>query len=308
MKIVSWNVNGLRSLKKKIGVIITELEADVACFQETKITKELMTEELAIVDGYRSYFSYSRARAGYSGVVIYCRRGLQPEHATDSLITKLDSEDDLSFSLPADTLKCLDNEGRTLIAQFRLQDEGKEKSLLTLINLYCPCVTGETEGRELFRLQFLQTLEERIKQLQKISYVIVLGDINISHKVIDSCDPGDTEEFLSQPHRQWLDKMLTPGPGALIDTYRVLHPCTKYAYTCWNTKLNARQTNFGTRIDYILLDGRLREHLKSAEVMAKYMGSDHCPVQAEITNINVKPSVKPRLSVVATYLRLNNRS
>ncbi|XP_067938949.1 DNA-(apurinic or apyrimidinic site) endonuclease 2-like [Watersipora subatra] len=295
MKLVSWNVNGIRSLWKDVRLTLDELGADIACFQETKITKDMMMEELAIIPEYRSYFSYCRTRAGYSGVVTYCKRAIQPVDATDSLIGALSSgEGELTFSLSPDVLKALDCEGRTVITQHQLSEPVEGKSLLSVINVYCPCVTGEKDGRETFRLQFLQTLEERVVQLQKVSHVLVVGDLNISHRPIDHCDPGDETEFVEQPHRQWLNRMLDTEAGLLTDTYRVLHPDKKFVFSCWNTKIGARQTNYGSRIDYILLDQRIKHCVTSADVLSKYLGSDHCPVSV-VLSLDMQPSSQPPL-------------
>lgn len=290
MKIVSWNVNGIRSLSKDMGTILEELGADIACFQETKISKDQVTENLAIVHGYRSYFSYCKRKAGYSGVVTYCKNSMQPMRAADSLTAALQDEtlDSKDFTIPESELKSLDNEGRCVITQHLLKEPIEGKSTLTVFNLYCPCVSGEVDGREQFRLQFLQLLEERVRQLKKTSFVILTGDMNVAHKIIDHCDPGDENLFADEPHRLWFDRIVGAS-GCLIDTYRHLNPQTKFAYTCWNTRTNARQTNAGTRIDYVLLDSDLKQCLVNAEVHAKYYGSDHCPVSACL-EVGVTPS------------------
>lgn len=275
-------------MTKNLSETLKELDADVACFQETKITKDMMTETLAMVDGYRSYFSYCKKRAGYSGVVTYCKRSIQPLNAVDNLSNSMGDDDKVEFSLSSDILKSLDCEGRAVITQHQLTEPIADKNVLSIVNVYCPCVSGEMSGREKFRMDFLLMLEERLVSLATYSHIVLLGDINIAHKVIDHCDPGEENLFYDEPHRLWFNKLIGES-GMLVDSYRHLSPEKRFAYTCWDTKTSARQTNFGTRIDYVLIDKEMLRTLKQADVHSKYMGSDHCPVSI-VLDLKITPS------------------
>lgn len=121
--------------------------------------------------------------------------------------------------------------------------------------------------------------------------VIVLGDMNVSHRLIDHCEPEDILNFSKTPSRVWFNSFLCDGGGNFIDTFRRLYPDREKSFTCWNTKLNARLNNYGTRIDYILINSELSETLIDCIIMSDVYGSDHCPVKA-VLNINVVPSVK----------------
>lgn len=119
--------------------------------------------------------------------------------------------------------------------------------------------------------------------------VIVLGDLNVSHRLIDHCEPEDVTNFSKTPPRQWLDGFLSGGK--FVDAFRHLYPTKEKSFTCWNTKLNARVNNYGTRIDYILLSSGLVSTLAECEIMVDFQGSDHCPVRAHLA-LELKPSDK----------------
>lgn len=121
--------------------------------------------------------------------------------------------------------------------------------------------------------------------------LIVLGDLNVSHRLIDHCEPEDVTNFSKTPSRVWLDGFLVHGGGNFVDSFRHLYPAKDKSFTCWNTKLNARVNNYGTRIDYVLLSSELLTALKDSVIMNDVYGSDHCPVKAILT-LDIKPSVK----------------
>ncbi|XP_055936365.1 DNA-(apurinic or apyrimidinic site) endonuclease 2-like [Argiope bruennichi] len=314
MKIVTWNVNGIRSLKKSVDCVLKELSADVACFQETKVSRGQIPETTALIDGYTSYFSYPRKQSGYSGVASYCKDTYVPEDAEEGLCSSNISEnyssltDVLSFSevFPDSDVK-FDPEGRIIITYHLIKYED-EIQRLAVINIYCPRVDPEKPERFLYKMQFCLLLEAKVKELCRTGCsVIILGDFNIACSIIDHCDPGDETEFNSSKFRQWLKALLFPEISLcdekvrIVDTFRHFYPDKKESYTCWNTKTGARATNYGTRIDYILVTSNLLPLLESCEIMSDYHGSDHCPVSAilkcdSISQKNVRlPSICTRL-------------
>uniref|UniRef100_H3CDK2 DNA-(apurinic or apyrimidinic site) endonuclease n=1 Tax=Tetraodon nigroviridis TaxID=99883 RepID=H3CDK2_TETNG len=218
-------------------------------------------------------------------------------------------------------LQLLDNEGRAVITQHKVSCEGKEKAI-AVINVYCPRADPEKPERKQFKLQFYKLLQCRAEAILKDgSHVIVLGDINTSHQRIDHCDPSDNihpkEDFDENPGRKWLKLFLhgirqeeeendqehaefsqvtstPPGHGGkFVDTFRYFHPTRANAFTCWSTLTGARQTNYGTRIDYIFADHRLAsEQFVAADIMPEVEGSDHCPVWGQLS-CSLVPSTKP---------------
>ncbi|XP_028309192.1 DNA-(apurinic or apyrimidinic site) endonuclease 2 [Gouania willdenowi] len=313
MKIVTWNINGIRTLRGGIQKALRALDADVVCVQETKVTRDLLDERTAIVDGYNSYFSYSRGRSGYSGVATYCKDSATPFAAEEGLTGLLTNHegavgcygDQCDFS--SEELQMLDNEGRAIITQHKIMCEEKEQTV-TVINVYCPRADPEKPERKQFKLQFYRLLQCRAEAILKDGGpVIVLGDVNTSHLQIDHCDPTDTDDFGENPGRKWLNEFLHQtrqtddqnaeepdcvNDGKFVDTFRYFHPTRANAFTCWSTLTGARQTNYGTRIDYIFADCRLVQQFAGADIMPEMEGSDHCPVWGKLS-CSLLPSSKP---------------
>ena len=152
---------------------------------------------------------------------------------------------------------------------------------LVVINVYCPHAC-ENEERLAFKLQFYKALELRCRDMLEQGFrVIVLGDINVSHRLIDHCEPEDVENFSKSPSRIWLDGFLAGrGDEKFVDSFRYLYPTKEKSFTCWMTQINARVNNYGTRIDYIFLSSKLVPALKDSLIMADVHGSDHCPVKS----------------------------
>ncbi|XP_015233371.1 PREDICTED: DNA-(apurinic or apyrimidinic site) lyase 2 [Cyprinodon variegatus] len=321
MKLVTWNINGIRTFKGGIKNALDSLDADIICVQETKVTRDLLDERTAIVDGYNSYFSYSRGRSGYSGVATYCRDDATPSAAEEGLTGLLTNHegaagcygDHTDFS--SEELQLLDNEGRAVITQHKIMCQDKEQTV-TVINVYCPRADPDKPERKQFKLRFYEVLQRRAEALlQGGSHVIVLGDVNTSHRPIDHCDPCDDDDFAENPGRKWLNGFLYSSSeeedpdeeecdkesemrdctqtGKFIDIFRYFHPTRKNAFTCWSTLTGARQTNYGTRIDYIFADRCLaQEQFVGADIMPEVEGSDHCPVWAKLKCL-LLPSTKP---------------
>ncbi|XP_049608643.1 DNA-(apurinic or apyrimidinic site) endonuclease 2 [Syngnathus scovelli] len=295
MKLVTWNINGIRTFGCGIKKALDALEADIICVQETKVTRDLLDARTAIVDGYNSYFSFSRGRSGYSGVATYCKDSATPFAAEEGLTGLLTNHAGAvgcygnQSEFTDEELQLLDNEGRAVITQHRVQHSDKIQTV-TVINVYCPRADPEKPERKEFKLQFYKLLQARAEAILKNgSSVIVLGDVNTSHRPIDHCDPNEIDDFEDNPGRKWLNSFLRDNKaspsadfshdGKFVDTFRHFHPTRAGAFTCWSTLTGARRTNYGTRIDYIFADYQLaKEQFVAADIMPEVEGSDHCPV------------------------------
>ncbi|MFH4976367.1 hypothetical protein AB6A40_003076 [Gnathostoma spinigerum] len=290
MKISTWNINGLRSFPSGMKPVLFELGVDVLCVQETKINRDSLTGDLANIDGYNSYFAFpTNTKKGYSGVATFCSDFCKPVDAFDHLSIK-----DQSGALGDVEV---DNEGRCVITVFSLckksntgtwnvSDEseviGERK--LVLINVYCPRSDADSFDRFEFKMRFHYLLEERAELFRSEGFlVMIVGDFNISHKRIDHCEGDSTEDFDDQPHRLWMSKMI--DHLGYVDCFRAFHANEPYCYTVWNTQTGARATNYGTRVDYILVDQKSFELgiIRNCWHATSFQGSDHCPVIAELS-------------------------
>ncbi|KAM4663351.1 DNA-(apurinic or apyrimidinic site) endonuclease 2 [Discoglossus pictus] len=198
-------------------------------------------------------------------------------------------------------LHSLDQEGRAVLTQHRILTSENKEETLTVINVYCPRADPEKPERKSYKLNFYRLLQIRAEAILNTGgHVIILGDVNTSHKPLDHCDPTDLEVFEENPGRQWLNHFLgEPGvpqtkdsdpaissgegctSGYFLDSFRYFHPTQKNAFTCWCTVTGARQTNYGTRIDYILGDRLLVEtEFLDSIILPDVDGSDHCPVKS----------------------------
>ncbi|KAG0277373.1 Class II abasic (AP) endonuclease [Linnemannia exigua] len=322
-------------LHKNYREILDFLGADIICLQETKISRSKLDTDIALVPGYDSYWSFHRTKSGYSGVVIYIKdhikllgaeegiSGILSGYIPAPLLSRVkdieqgsmdgdgESERDdehlsgsngaagtqrLSFERTvADTMTQfpeLDSEGRGLILDF---------GLFVLFNLYCP---NETDSqRRPFKMAYYHLLESRVRDLiARGKEVIVMGDMNVIPTELDHCDPekwkkecGESDFGNTEP-RIWFNAFLAPK-GPLTDLYRVFHKDERGAFTCWNTKINARPSNYGTRLDYILVTENLLPWFKSCDRQPQVVGSDHCPVVAEMAAELVLDKEKEQLSV-----------
>ncbi|KAI9257141.1 Endonuclease/exonuclease/phosphatase [Phascolomyces articulosus] len=293
MRILTWNINGLSttlhyhpwSETKSYENLFNALEANIICLQEIKCQRSRLTRDMAVVPGYDGYFSFSKTKLGYSGVAIYVKQPLQPkwteEGITGVLNTSHTPHDDPEFqsflttSLSTDP-KTLDAEGRCIIMDF---------NAFILFNIYFP--NDGNEQRIDFKMDYHTCVRRRIDDyLKQGRQVILVGDINSVHEEIDHCDPKksikdhEIENFKDLPQRAWLDQLLVPK-GPLVDICRQYHPGRRGMFTCWNTRLNARPSNYGTRIDYILPSTGLEKWFKDSNIRPDIMGSDHCPVYVD---------------------------
>lgn len=252
MKIISWNVNGIRACAKK-GLVdfVKNQNADIFCIQETKAQIDQVEDILKNL-GYENYFWSSAKRKGYSGVATFSKK--KPIQTTTNF----------GYSEYED-------EGRTLISDF---------GDFQLFNIYFPN-GGSGDERHQFKQVFLKRLNEHLHQLIKLGKeLIIVGDYNVAHKEMDVFDPirlSSVSGFLPE-ERAWFGEFLDLG---FVDTFRKIYPEQKNKYSWWSYRELARISNRGWRIDYICSTQVISGKLKSAAILDDVEGSDHCPVVAE---------------------------
>lgn len=244
VKLVSWNVNGLRAVAGKgFAQIFDELDADCVCLQETKLQNGQIDLEFL---GYTSYWNYAD-KPGYSGTVIYTRKPVLS----------------VNYGLGIDEH---DHEGRVVTVEF--ED-------FYLVNVYVP--NSQDGLRRLdYRMNWEDAFRGFVKSLESRKPVVVCGDMNVAHEEIDLKNPS-TNHFnagFSDEERSKFTELLGSG---FIDTWRFQHP-DEVKYSWWSYRGGARFRNAGWRIDYFLVSESLREHIFSTEILNDIAGSDHCPV------------------------------
>lgn len=252
MKIISWNVNGIRAVQSKgFADILTQLDADCILLQETKAQAEQIDKALEGIDGYH-IFSNCAERKGYSGVTILSRQEpLQIIHDIGI------AEHDL--------------EGRVIVAEYEH---------FFLLDVYVP-----NSGEELARLDYRKTWDMEFlaycQQLQSLKPLIVCGDFNVAHREIDIARPKPNYNKSAGYTQVEIDGFSRFINAGLVDTFRHLNPDT-IAYSWWSYRAGARAKNIGWRIDYVLTSEALVGKVKQAFILPDITGSDHCPVGIEI--------------------------
>ena len=244
MKLVSWNVNGLRAVvSKNFREIFEELDADIFCLQETKLSEGQLDLKFA---GYDSFWNYADKK-GYSGTAVYSRK---KAHGHTKGIG-IDEHD---------------HEGRVVTIEF---DD------FYLVNVYTPNSQNELARLE-YRMDWEAKFLEFVKNLDKIKPLVICGDLNVAHKEIDLKNPKTNRKNpgFTDEERNAFSKLTEAG---FIDTYRYLHPETQ-KFSWWSYRYNARAKNIGWRIDYFLISERLASRLQDADILDNITGSDHCPV------------------------------
>ncbi len=254
MRIISWNVNGIRAVAKKDKwQQIFDLEPDIICLQETKAEADQIPEEVRNPKGWHSYFDHSKGRKGYSGTAIYSK--VKPEK--------------VQFEMGNPTL---DSEGR-LIATF-FKD-------FVLVNVYFPNGGGGPE-RLKYKLDFYDHFLKYIEMLRKTQkHIIFTGDVNTAHKEIDLARPKENVKntgFLPI-ERAWIDQVIAKG---YVDTYRRFFPTAMSSYTYWDQKTFARERNVGWRIDYFFTTPEVVDHITETGIFSDIYGSDHCPIFLDV--------------------------
>lgn len=252
MKLISWNINGIRAItKKNFFEDISKLNPDILCLQETKAQNDEVEKALAPMKEYYQYYN-SAERKGYSGVAILSK--VKPISVTNDM-----------------GIEEHDKEGRVICAEF---------DTFYLVNVYVP-----NSGSELVRLDYRKKWDadflNYLKNLEKTKSVILCGDLNVAHQAIDL--KNDKSNYnktagYTQVEIDGMDNLLDAG---LVDSFRHFHP-EKVEYTFWSYRFKSRERNTGWRIDYFLLSNRLMDQVNKVEILSEYYGSDHCPIQLEL--------------------------
>ena len=254
MKIISWNVNGLRANQKKGGFDwLLSQDPDCICLQETKAEPQQLDEAIREPRGYHSFFNSSSGRKGYSGVALY----------TKTKPLQVFSGFNVSES---------DAEGRII---------GAEYKNFYLINTYFPNGGGAPE-RLSYKLDFYKKFLLWMEELRKSGKPIIFcGDVNVAHTEIDLARPKENETRVGflPIERAWVDMVIEKG---YVDVFRYLNPSALGAYTYWDMKTYARDRNVGWRIDYFFITTDLIEKIDTCIIHDDILGSDHCPIELQI--------------------------
>ena len=249
MKLISWNVNGLRAvLTKGFKDFFKGVNADIFCIQETK-----MQEGQAEInfDGYYQYWN-SAEKKGYSGTAIFTKR--EPKNVTYGI-----------------GIEEHDKEGRVITLEY--ED-------FYIVNIYTPNSKRELERLE-YRVIWEKEIQKYLKKLDSKKPVIMCGDLNVAHKEIDLKNPTTNRKNagFTDEERNEMSKLLECG---FVDTFRYLYPDKKDCYTWWSYMRKSREKNIGWRIDYFIVSEKIKDKIDEATIYSDILGSDHCPVGIEI--------------------------
>ena len=249
MKLISWNVNGLRAVwQKGFSDFFKEADADIFCLQETKMQEGQLDVDF---EGYYQYFN-SAVRKGYSGTAIFTKN--------KPLAIKYDIG-----------IEEHDQEGRVITLEFEN---------FYMVNVYTPNSKSELERLE-YRQKWEDDFRTYLLNLDKQKPVILCGDLNVAHQEIDLKNPKTNRRSagFTDEEREKMTELLEAG---FTDTFRYLYPTKENAYTWWSYRMRAREKNVGWRIDYFIVSNRLQPNIKEAKILSEVMGSDHCPVELQI--------------------------
>ena len=250
MKLISWNVNGLRAcITKGFDDFFKSIDADIFCIQETKMQEE--QAENINYEGYTKYMN-SAQKKGYSGTAIFTR--IKPLSVTYGI-----------------GIEEHDNEGRVITLEF---------PAFYLVDCYTP-----NSKRQLERLEYRMTWEDEFRKyllnLEKQKPVILCGDLNVAHKEIDLKNPATNHHNAGFTDEE-REKMTTLLGSGFTDSFRYLYPDKKDVYSWWSYMMKAREKNVGWRIDYFIVSKKIESKIKEASIYSDILGSDHCPIGLEI--------------------------
>ena len=253
MKLVSWNVNGIRAImKKEFSQSIKNLDADVICLQETKANTEQVKIALQLIDGYHVFANASKARKGYSGTAILSK--VEPSSVTYDM-----------------GVEAHDQEGRVIAVEF---DD------YFVVTVYVP-----NSGNELVRLDYRAEWDKDflayLKKLEKNKPVIVCGDFNVAHQPIDLARPKPNYNKSAGYTQKEIDGFSGFVDHGFVDTFRNKYP-DEVKYSWWSYRAGARERNIGWRIDYFLVSKVLMPKVKEAFILNEFKGSDHCPLGIDL--------------------------
>lgn len=248
-KIITWNVNGIRSIAKKdFFNDLKGIQADILCLQETKAAESEVESVARSIDGYHVFANSSKARKGYSGTAILSR-----ERPTD-----------VTYDMG---IGAYDQEGRIVAAEY---------PHYFVVCVYVPNA-GEGLSRLDYRIKWNEEFQKYLLWLDKRKPVIVCGDLNVAHQPIDLARPKENYNKSAGYTQQEIDGMNRLLAAGFQDVWRDQHP-NEVKYSYWNYWMSAREKNIGWRIDYILVSSRYARHIKESDIYTDKFGSDHCPV------------------------------
>ena len=246
MKLISWNVNGLRAcMGKGFLDFLKASDADIVCLQETKMQRE---QADFIIGGYEEYWN-SAEKKGYSGTAVFTKK---PPLSVS-----------YGIGIPEH-----DTEGRVITAEF---------PDFFLVNVYTPNSQQEL-ARLPYRMQWEDAFRDYLKTLDQKKPLIVCCDMNVAHEEIDLKNPKTNRKNagFTDEERQKMTELLSSG---FIDTFRLLYPDTEGVYSWWSYRFHAREKNAGWRIDYFLVSDRLKDRVSDSRIDTDVFGSDHCPIE-----------------------------
>ncbi len=246
MKLISWNVNGIRAcVGKNFMEFFNEVDADIFCLQETKLQENQIDLQL---EGYYQYWNYAKKK-GYSGTSIFTKK--EPLN----VIYGMGIEEH-------------DQEGRLITLEF--ED-------FYMVTVYTP--NSQSELKRLnYRMKWEDDFKKYLKELDKKKPVVVCGDLNVAHKEIDLKNPKTNRKNagFTDEERNKFTELLNAG---FIDTFRYFYPTEENIYSWWSYRFKAREKNAGWRIDYFCVSEKMKDRLESAKIHTEVLGSDHCPVE-----------------------------
>lgn len=246
MKLISWNVNGIRAcVSKNFMDFFNEVDADIFCLQETKLQENQIDLQL---EGYFQYWNYAKKK-GYSGTAIFTKK--EPLSVTYGI-----------------NIEEHDQEGRVITLEF--ED-------FYMVTVYTPNSQSELKRLD-YRMKWEDDFRLYLKKLDERKPVIVCGDLNVAHKEIDLKNPKTNRKNagFTDEERNKFTELLNEG---FIDTFRYFYPEEANIYSWWSYRFKAREKNAGWRIDYFCTSEKLKERLVSAKIHTDVLGSDHCPVE-----------------------------
>ena len=252
MKLVSWNVNGLRAcVGKNFMEAFESLDADIFCIQESKLQEGQIDLE---TPGYHQYWNYAEKK-GYSGTAVFTKN--EPINVTYGI-----------------GVEEHDHEGRVITCEFET---------FFFVCVYTPNSQNELKRLD-YRMQWEDAFREYLVGLKSKKTVIVTGDMNVAHKEIDLKNPSSNHHNagFTDEERGKFDELLDAG---FVDSFRKLYPDMTDIYSWWSYRFNARSRNAGWRIDYFLVSEDAADRIKEAQIHTDILGSDHCPVELEMTEI-----------------------